>query len=299
MRVLLTGASGFLGKTIHRGLKHLYDIKTLGRTEDSDILCDLSKQVPNLPEFYNGIIHCAGKAHIVPKTKSEEEEFIKVNYEGTINLLQGLLSLTKPEFFIFISTVAVYGRENGKGISEEHPLNGETPYAKSKILAEEYLKTWALENNVRLSILRLPLVAGLNPPGNLGAMIYGIRKGRYFGIGKSEAKKSVVWAEDIGSIIPILSNNEGTYNLTDGYHPTFCELEICISNALGKKNPYHIPISLARVIAKAGDILGNKAPLTSSKLNKMMSTLVFDDSKARRLLNWTPSKVLDKLPLVL
>ena len=38
---------------------------------------------------------------------------------------------------------------------------------------------------------------------------------------------------------------------------------------------------------------------TSNKLNKMMSTLVFDDSKARRLVNWTPSKVLDKLPLVL
>ena len=44
-----------------------------------------------------------------------------------------------PKALVFISTVAVYGCESGELITEEHPLEGETPYAKSKILAEEYL----------------------------------------------------------------------------------------------------------------------------------------------------------------
>lgn len=47
-----------------------------------------------------------------------------------------------PKALIFISTVAVYGCEFGEQITEEHTLNGTTPYAKSKIMAEEYLTNW-------------------------------------------------------------------------------------------------------------------------------------------------------------
>lgn len=56
-------------------------------------------------------------------------------------------------------------------ITEDHPLNGDTPYAKSKIMAEEYLIRWCQKNNVILGILRPSLLAGKNALGNLGAMV--------------------------------------------------------------------------------------------------------------------------------
>ncbi len=295
--ILITGASGFLGGIINNSLKESgNNIHSLGRSTSNDICVDITHETPVLNDSFDIIIHCAGKAHSVPKTLEEEKEFYDVNYQGTINICKAIDKLEiKPRAFIFISTIAVYGLDTGIGITEECPLLGSTPYAKSKIQAEAYLQTWAKEKNITLGILRLPLIAGPNPPGNLGAMIKGIKTGSYLSIGNASSKKSVVWAEDVASIIPKLSEIGGIYNLTDTYHPTFGELEKAISKALGKKSPMKIPLSAARLLGKIGDLIGSRAPINSDKINKITSSLTFDDSKAREKLFWKPTKVLNKI----
>lgn len=301
--VLISGASGFLGSVLSKSIKEIgANLTTLGSGMDNNIRIDLGKKdiVFETPKTIENIIHVAGKAHVVPKNKLEGQQFFDINFLGTKRLCnQFVASGSKIKSFIFISTVAVYGLEEGTLINESQPLNGVTPYAKSKILAEEWLKGWAVKNDVKLGILRLPMIAGPNPPGNLGSMIKGIAKGRYAGVGKSEARKSIVWAEDIACIIPKLAEIGGVYNLTDGYHPTFRELENCIAEGLGKKKPFHIPLSFAKGLAVVGDLIGSRSPITTSKLNKMTSTLTFDDSKAVKVLGWQPSPVLVKLPTVL
>ena len=89
-------------------------------------------------------------------------------------------------------------------------------------------------------IFRLPLIAGPNPPGNLGVMIDGIKKNRYFNIDEGRAHKSIVMAEDVASWIAAVAPIGGTYNLTDGYHPSFAELAALIANQLDKKTHYRI-----------------------------------------------------------
>ena len=78
---------------------------------------------------------------------------------------------------------------------------GGTPYADSKIQAEELLREWGKLNNVNMLILRLPLLVGENPPGNLGSMIRAIKKGYYFRIGDGSARRSMVLAEDIAEVV--------------------------------------------------------------------------------------------------
>lgn len=296
-QILMTGATGFLGKDI---LKHLHQqeflVDTMGRDKSSTYHFDfLNPQNLLIDKRYPLVVHVAGKAHTVPKNALEEKQFFDINLEGTKRLCTSLIeSNAAPDAFIFISSVAVYGVEKGENVSEEHALRGHTPYAKSKILAEAWLSQWAQTNRINLTILRLPLIAGYNPPGNLGAMINGIRSGRYLSIGQANARKSMVWAGDISTLIPQLSSTNGIFNLTDGHHPTFQELEAIISQSLGKKRPISIPIFLAKVISKVGDMFGH-FPINSDKLNKLTSTLTFDDSKARKLLNWKPSSVIDKL----
>ena len=300
MNVLLTGSSGFLGKVIQTSLTNLkYNVITVGRASSNHIKADLQTGIPAITDAVDLVVHAAGKAHVVPRNEAEGKEFFQVNFEGTKNLCQGLLKTGTPiKSFIFISTVAVYGLEEGQLIPETQPLKGETPYAKSKVLAEAWLQDWAKQNNIKLGILRLPLIAGPNPPGNLGAMIKGINNGRYLGVGKSDARKSIVWAEDVAAIIPKVAEVGGIYNLTDGYHPSFKELEDSIAAAAGKKQPKHIPVPIAKSIALVGNLLGSNSPITTSKLHKMMSTLTFDDSKAKEKLNWQPSSVLHKLPTI-
>jgi len=298
--ILITGATGFLGTTLCYSLaKDGYRILKLGKRQDNDIQFDLSEKdiKLNVQEDIDYVVHAAGKAHVVPKNEIEAKEFYDVNFEGTQNLCNALTSLpVPPKSFIFISTVSVYGRDEGDLIPETHPLNGNTPYAKSKILAEEWLQNWAKVNNITLGILRLPLIAGPNPPGNLGAMIKGISSGKYLSIGNATARKSIVWAEDIGKIIPVIAGTGGIFNLADGYNPSFSELEVYIAEALKVKKVRKIPFAVAKLIAGIGDLLGERSPINTDKLKKLTSTLTFDDSRARKLLDWNPTPVLDKIP---
>lgn len=297
---LLTGDTGFLGKILSRTLRQksganqsIYGLSEIFPSSKPDI----SRPFNFNRELSAGIvIHCAGKAHIVPRTTEEAKAFFDVNYEGTKNLCNALSTLNiLPKAFILISTVAVYGIDEGEHISEQHPLNGNTPYAQSKILAEDWVQSWGISNKVTTGILRLPLIAGAAPPGNLGAMIKGIRSGKYLSIGHAKARKSIVWAEDIAGIFPRLSETGGVYHLTDGYHPGFGELENRIAQALSQKQPRKIPEFVAGILGLAGDIIGSRFPINSDKVRKIMSTLTFDDSKARELLGWESSNVLDKI----
>lgn len=294
-KIFLTGSTGFLGKILRRELAR--------GNWGGDFQTDLSPRIDITTPFrfsnntvINHIIHCAGKAHSVPKTEAEQQEFYDVNFKGTKNLclaLEGLGQL--PKSFTFISTVAVYGVEEGTNIDEDHPLNGDTPYSDSKILAERWLIDWAQNHSVTLGILRLPLIVGPDPRGNLRTMLLGIRSGKYLSIGNAEARRSMVWAEDVARVIPTLAEKGGIYNLTDGVHPTFRELETAIASAFNKRRPISVPYAVAKGLAVVGDMLGSRFPINSNKLKKITSTLTFDDSKARDELGWTATPILRRI----
>lgn len=290
--LLFTGASGFLGYNIRPILERNYDVHTIGLTDDDDIKINMAKEVPPINTHYDVVLHAAGKAHVVPKTEAEKQVFFDVNYQGTVNLCKALESVGVPKSLVFISTVAVYGCEFGELITEEHPLDGDSPYAKSKIMAEEYLTNWCKENGVVLGILRPSLLAGHLAPGNLGAMVDGIKKGFYLNIAGGKVQKSILMAEDIAYLLPLLEEKGGVYNVCDTNQPTFGEISASVAKQLGKHKPISIPYWMAWCMAKVGDLLGSKAPINSYKLEKMTKSLTFSNEKACRELGWEPLDVL-------
>jgi nucleoside-diphosphate-sugar epimerase len=293
VNILITGSNGFLGTVLLKTLQETKNVFKLNRT-NSDYNINLECDQILFNEHFDLVIHAAGKAHSVPQTSLEQQAFFNVNFKGTKNLLKGLEgSQSLPKAFVLISSVAVYGRESGVNISEDAPLLAKDPYGLSKIQAEQLVIEWCKKNNVICTILRLPLLAGANPPGNLGAMIKGIKKGYYFNIAGGKAKKSMVLAEDVARSILKVVEIGGIYNLTDGYHPSFAELSNHISIQLCKEKSMNMSLWLARIIAKFGDLLGNKAPLNTNKLKKITSDLTFDDSKAREAFGWDPRPVLE------
>ncbi len=291
MLILLTGGSGFLGKSIQLALSKDNSIFSLSRTA-GDYKVTLENEIPNFNQAFDLVIHAAGKAHSIPKTQEEKKQFYDVNVLGTQNLLQGLEASGVPKQFVFIGSVSVYGQEHGLNITEDFPLEAIDAYGLSKIEAEGLVQEWCKQHNVVCTILRLPLLVGTNPPGNLGAMIKGIARGYYFNIGGGKSKKSMVLAEDVAAFIPKIANIGGTYNLTDGYHPSFFELSCVIAKQLGKSVPMNMPLFVANGIGFLGNFLGNNAPINSLKLKKITADLTFDDSKARSA-GWKPRRVLD------
>ena len=292
-KLLFTGASGFLGINLKPLIAENFNITTLGLTDMDDIQENLANNVPVLQSNFDLVLHAAGKAHSIPKSKAEEKVFFDVNLQGTINLCAALENSGIPKSFIFISTVAVYGLESGEDITEDFPLNGTTPYALSKIQAETFLTEWCHRNNVILTILRPSLIAGPNPPGNLGAMIKGIKTGKYLSIGGGKARKSVLMVQDIARLVSLVANRGGIYNVCDSYHPSFGELEALMCKQLNKSVVVSIPLFLAKTLAKAGDLFGKYAPINSDKLSKITKSLTFSNEKAKSTLEWEPLSVLD------
>ena len=291
-KLLFTGGTGFLGKNTRPVLEKLYEVTTCGISSDDMIKVNLAKEVPILDQRYDVVLHACGKAHVQPKSEVEIQAFFDVNYQGTVNLCSALENVGVPKALIFISTVAVYGCEFGKMITEDHPLNGETPYAKSKIMAEQYLLDWCQKHNVVLGILRPSLLAGKNAPGNLGAMVNGIRKGFYMNIAGGKVVKSILMAEDIARLLPIVVEKGGVYNVCDTRQPSFGQISEIVAKQLGKGKPLNIPYWMAWCMAKVGDCLGAKAPINSYKLDKMTKDLTFSNEKARKELGWEPLDVL-------
>lgn len=290
--LLFTGATGFLGRNVLPLLKETYNVETLSFDEKADYNVNIVLDDIKLNRQYDIVLHAAGKAHVVPKFEEEIKSFYDINYVGTQKICEALVKVGLPKSFVFISTVAVYGCDTGEMITEEHSLDGNTPYAKSKIMAEQFLQDWCEKNSVILTILRPSLIAGKNPPGNLGAMIKGIESGRYLSVAGGISRKSVMMACDLARVIPLCDEKGGVYNICDDSYPSFHELEMLISNQLGRKTPLNIPYWMANSLAHIGNLLGKKAPINSVRLEKIIKSLTFSNEKIKNELGFKPTDVL-------
>ncbi len=302
-KCLLTGYPGYLGSRLYHQLRNEYELYSLGLCDAQNknhTIGDLSRCVPCIFNVkYDLVIHAAGKAHILPKTEAEKESFELINYVGTLNLLKGLEGLAEaPKAFVLISSVSVYGRDVGYQITETASLNALDPYGKSKIKAEQAVSSWDQPGIIK-GILRLPLIVGPNPPGNLGKMLKGIRKGTYFNIAGGTAKRSFVWIEDIAPFIIQLASKGGTYNLTDGRDVSFAELYKRLCECMSRRQNLALPKGLAYAFGLVCDVAGRltrkKIPFDSLTYKKMTSDLTFSCDKAIRDFNWRPTPVLDRI----
>lgn len=291
MNILITGANGYLGSRFVNYFDKYHVVRTLSKN-NSDYNIDLAYELPTFTDAFDLVIHAAGKAHISYPSTTLNNHFHDVNVIGTKNLLNSFNKNNLPKKFIFISSVAVYGLEKGEKINEDAPLLASDPYGLSKILAEQLVIDWGIKNGVIISILRLPLIVGLNPPGNLGSMIQGIKNGYYFNIGNGSARRSMVLLTDVLEHTLVISKFGGIYNLTDDYDPSFSEISNSIANSLGRRRCLKIPFFIALFIAKMGDFL-TFVPLNSKKIVKLTSTLTFDCNKAKNKFGWSPQKVIN------
>lgn len=289
--LLLTGATGFLGRNILPVLQESFDsVTTLGRSSSNDITADLSCEIPLLGRRFDSVIHAAGKAHVLNPATADLDEFYNVNFQGTVNLCKALDAAgTMPKQLVFISSVAVYGPEAPLGADESAPLEATSAYGRSKIEAERFLEQWCEERGVLLTILRLPLLVGPDAPGNLGAMTEAIRRGRYFNIGRRPVLKSMLCVEDGARALPFLMSRGGVFNLCASQPVSVADLAACIARAQGRRKPITIPAWIMRLGASFGDFVPG-FPLNSVRLEKLTHSLVFSNAKALAT-GWQPDEI--------
>lgn len=148
MKILLTGASGFIGQHLLPCLKKIGNVTCLNSDlrNYKQVTYEVNKAQPDI------VIHLASRTE-VEKSFYEQITFSEINYIGTINLIESCKQLKKQPHFLFSSTMEVYGWQpvsdeiQNQGYAKKHvafdentPTNPNAPYAVAKIACEEYLK---------------------------------------------------------------------------------------------------------------------------------------------------------------
>jgi GDP-4-dehydro-6-deoxy-D-mannose reductase len=139
-KFLITGANGFVGRYLSRYITSKGDIVFSSGIElNSEIILDVcnTKQITKALKNTKptNIIHLAGFSS-VKKSFEDPELCMKINRDGTINLLESIRVNCPKSKIIIISSSEVYGQPKYIPIDEKHPLNGTNPYALSRIAQE-------------------------------------------------------------------------------------------------------------------------------------------------------------------
>lgn len=212
MKILITGAGGWLGSELTERLLEegnsirafvLFSSKKLNELKNkySDLLeivegdiCnknDVNKCLENIEVVY----HLAAKVHSLPKNKSDEEQFFKINTEATEQLFELCLE-NKVKRVIFYSSVSVYG-ESEEIIDVNSTKNPVTAYAKSKLLAEKIGLKLFNEKGLPITIIEPVTVYGGDDVGNFEKLKNLVNKGLVPRFGDGENKKTVIYYKDL------------------------------------------------------------------------------------------------------
>lgn len=141
------------------------------------------------------VYHLAAKVHTLANSKNEESQFFKINYEATKTLFE-LCSDQELERVIFYSSVSVYG-DSDELITVDSVPNPQTPYAKSKLLAEEIAKQLFVEKGLPITIVQPVTVYGGADIGNFDKLKRLVNKGFLVRFGHGKNKKSVIYYKDL------------------------------------------------------------------------------------------------------
>ncbi len=244
---------------------------------------------------FDTVFHLAAYVHKTPKTEAEKRYVHAVNVDGTVNLLTSLCDSIKH--VVFFSSVSVYGDEGGNNLDETTITNPTTLYGKSKLEAENIIKSWGQEKHVKTTSFRLPLVYGPGNKGNIHKMIEAIDKGYFIMFGKGKNKRSMVYVGNVVdaamAVVDQEEINSKVYIVTDGVDYTVRELYENIAKTLKKKPlKFYIPMIIARGLAWVGDIGGRLVrkplPFNSEALKKLTDSLTLSSLKIQKELDFKP-----------
>ena len=178
-RVLLTGASGFLGSNISKALTNIGCLVTEIYREDLEKLIEGNAYFLKSLVDYDIFIHCAGIAHQRSGDQVSMKDYKKINTDLTIKLAH-VCVLLKVRHFMYVSSLSVYNTENTNFINLKSLKEPHTDYGLSKLEAELKLMNLFSESELFVHIVRPPMIYGRNAPGNYAKLNAIAKKGYFF-----------------------------------------------------------------------------------------------------------------------
>lgn len=301
MKVLITGATGFVGTALNARLnaERQYGIvaavhRTMVELPGAARVVQVGPIGPETDwrpaiERVDAVVHLAAMTDVKPRAnRSCIAEYRRVNVAGTCGLAREAASAGAKRF-VFLSSVKVNG-EIGR-YREADPAAPQDAYGISKHEAEVALRLIAKETGMQVVIIRPPLVYGPGVKANFLALIQAVSRGIPLPFGAIDNRRSLLALTNLVDFIltciehPAAANE--TFLLSDGEDLSTADLVRRLARALGRPARL-LPVPQSVLVAGAALLRRRDIAL------RLLGSLEVDSSKARRLLQWTPPITVDE-----
>ena len=302
-RILITGATGFVGQPLCRRLSndgHMIRIALMSQNENTPegvsetvLIGDIAEGV-DWSKAIKGIevvIHLAARVHHMrEEVNNPHPLYYKVNTEGTTSLADAAVKAGVKRM-IFMSTVKVHGEGTDSPYHESDECYTEDPYALSKLKAEQALLEIGREQTMQIVIFRPPLIYGPAVRANFLRLFQFVDKGYPWPFGRLQNKRSILYVGNLIDAIALVIEHPAAagevFMISDGEDLSTPELYRRIAFSLGKKAvmfPFDGSLfALALRSIDRGDIV-----------RRLLGSLTVDSSKIRRELGWVPPFTLEQ-----
>ena len=257
MKVLVTGAGGFIGsrlckKLISEGYE-VYGVihNSPSKVEGIQVInADLTKNDFVIPDVkFDAVFHLAAATPLVKDKKKQK----RINYEGTVNIFEKIKD--KTNFIIYASGLGVFGSPK-EIVNEQSLIQPNTDFVKIRLEAQKFLEDSCKNNNIGFSVCYFGDVYG-NASWFTEMIVNRLKNGTFKIPGKGDYDKCFIHVDDaVGILLSIVKNNlkDQSYVCADSTSVTFKEFVDHTADKIGKKHPGGIPMFLAKGVL-GGDLV--------------------------------------------
>ena len=298
MRVLITGATGFIGRALCPALVATgHEVAAVVRNSGNPgiperatihVISDIGPETEwDQPHSgMDAVIHLAARAHVMEEhARDPLGEFNRINAEGTGRLASAAAKAGIGRF-VYLSTVKVMGDRSPAPFRETDTPRPENDYGKSKLAGERALAIAAADAGLEPVILRPPMVYGPGAKGNFLALMKLCQAALPLPFSAVDNRRSIIYLGNLVDAIGRCLTADGaageTYFVRDGEDVSTPALIRNVAAALGR--PARLFPAPRGFIRLAGAITGKTRAIST-----LLSDLQVDDEKIRRQLEWTPS----------
>jgi nucleoside-diphosphate-sugar epimerase len=305
MKVLVTGASGFIGKALCMQLHNAgHEVIGLVRSDTKDGDLDIFHAVGGMENnsYWDGarryiknvevVFHLASMLRIDSHDKDGSQKMRDINIAGTSRLLN-IAREAGVRRFVYLSSISVNGSvTDSRPFTEESAVNPGSAYAQSKFEAEKLIANASENSTIETVIIRPPMVLGKGVKANFFSLMASIMRHHIpLPLAISTNRRSYVSLDSIVSFLQLCAIHDNAANqiflISDG-NLSIKELAVSIRKKL---NVSTIIIPVPGFLLKLGGIMIGKSQWAST----LVDSIEIDNSKARTLLGWVPVQTKEQV----